>query len=144
MHVHTVLPCRLIRDSAPLVNMVIILGCILMLITAIMLGIDTQTPDIRTSAMEYINHRYTVFCNVSSTLQKHTDKTRNSTRFIGKICLRISLTIINSKCQCTSCVSPCSCGCGSSLWASLSPLVLSLPRLLKSIVSTRTRVSRKR
>ncbi|XP_064396472.1 gamma-aminobutyric acid type B receptor subunit 1-like isoform X2 [Halichondria panicea] len=54
----------LIRDSAPLVNMVIILGCILMLITAIMLGIDTQTPDIRTSAMEYINHRYTVFCNL--------------------------------------------------------------------------------
>ena len=42
-HTHT---HSLIRDSAPLINTIIIIGCILMLGSCYLLGVDTQTPQI--------------------------------------------------------------------------------------------------
>ncbi len=55
-------PCRLIRDSAPLINIVIIIGCVVMLATAILLGIDSATPQVEES---YLKERYDIICNVS-------------------------------------------------------------------------------
>ena len=45
MHIVDLLTCcRLIRDSAPIINTIIICGCLLMLVTCYMLGVDTKTP----------------------------------------------------------------------------------------------------
>ena len=76
----TCVQCSLIRDSAPLINTVIIGGCLLMLITCYLLGVDTQTPaqsgddpdkadqdyeeDGKNEILSQRNYRYAVVCNV--------------------------------------------------------------------------------
>ena len=68
------LNCRLIRDSAPLINIIIVCGCILMLATSFLLGIDSKTPDANTTMTPnvnltsqdmYANERFGIICNVS-------------------------------------------------------------------------------
>ena len=68
----------LIRDSAPFINSVIICGCVLMLVTCYLLGIDTQTPSVAGDAsvadedllddeshiIDSRNDRYAIICNV--------------------------------------------------------------------------------
>ena len=75
-HIHT---HSLIRDSAPLINVIIILGCILMLGSCYLLGIDTRTPSlpgddpsitdddlpVDSSILQKRNERYGDICNVS-------------------------------------------------------------------------------
>ena len=72
--------CSLIRDSAPIINTIIIGGCVLMLVTCYLLGVDTQTPSLDgddpaeadedniENDMESINDRrnarYASICNV--------------------------------------------------------------------------------
>ena len=57
-HTHT---HSLIKDSAPFINMIVTVGCILMLIACILLGVDSQTP------LDESNDRsrYGAICNVS-------------------------------------------------------------------------------
>ena len=65
--------CSLIRDSAPLINIIIVCGCIVMLATSFLLGIDSKTPDTKTSMTQsgmiprdvYGNQRFGIICNVS-------------------------------------------------------------------------------
>ncbi len=45
-------PSSLILDSAPLINTVIICGCILMLGTCYLLGIDSNTPKADSQVLE--------------------------------------------------------------------------------------------
>ena len=57
-HTHT---HSLIKDSAPFINMIVTVGCILMLIACILLGIDSNTP-----LDESVDKpRYGAICNVS-------------------------------------------------------------------------------
>ena len=57
-HTHT---HSLIKDSAPFINMIVTVGCILMLIACILLGVDSQTPRDESDDKS----RYGAICNVS-------------------------------------------------------------------------------
>ena len=78
--------CSLIRDSAPVINTIIIGGCVLLLVTCYLLGVDTNTPQLdgdqpnisdahllEDSDKEGIpdrrNKRYAIICNVSTHVQ---------------------------------------------------------------------------
>ena len=61
---------RLIWNSAPLINTVIVVGCIVMMVACILLGIDSGTPMIPmdtngTITEEITNERYASICTVS-------------------------------------------------------------------------------
>ena len=73
----------LIQDSAPVINTIIICGCVVMLITCYLLGIDTQTPshdgddpsrsdeentEMNMDINEHRDDRYSTICTVSSQL----------------------------------------------------------------------------
>lgn len=72
--------CRLVRDSAPHINTVVVIGCTLLLATCFLLSIDTNNPpidrdtshrpdeEISTSILEQRDSRYGIICIVSISL----------------------------------------------------------------------------
>lgn len=71
--------CSLIADSAPHINTVIIVGCILMLGACYLLGIDSANPDadndifltaeeVNQSTLNARNDRYASVCTVSQAM----------------------------------------------------------------------------
>lgn len=69
---------RLIRDSAPHINTVVIIGCIVMLVGCYLLGVDSNNPpvpgsegyvdnvdNVPASVVDAQDYRYKVICNVS-------------------------------------------------------------------------------
>jgi gamma-aminobutyric acid type B receptor len=64
--------CSLMANSAPHINTIIIIGCIVMMATCTLLGIDSGTPqvtdgerkDILADITEYGKTRYAVICTV--------------------------------------------------------------------------------
>ena len=73
---------RLIRDSAPHINTIVIIGCIVMLLGCYLLGIDSNNPP-QAGDEEFVhqqndtvpmnvllarNHRYKVICTVCNSI----------------------------------------------------------------------------
>lgn len=78
---YTCVFCSLIRDSAPIINTIIICGCVLLLVTCYLLGVDTKTPTLdgdqpnisdahlledseKDDIPDRRNKRYAIICNV--------------------------------------------------------------------------------
>ena len=73
---------RLIRDSAPHINTIVIIGCIVMLLGCYLLGIDSKNPpqpsdadyvdkqdeDVPMDVFNARNHRYKVICTVRNSM----------------------------------------------------------------------------
>ena len=70
--------CSLIRNSAPVINTIIICGCVLLLVTCYLLGVYTRTPQLdgdqhnisdahllEESEKNDIPDRRNIICNVS-------------------------------------------------------------------------------
>ena len=71
------LPHSLIANSAPIINAVIIIGCIMLLVACYLLGIDSGTPQVDPNVQlkellsmidDYSKSRYAIICTVSKIL----------------------------------------------------------------------------
>ena len=93
----------LIRESAPLINTIIICGCVLLLVTCYLLGVDTRTPQqggdqpnisdahsLEDDIPDRRNKSNAIICNVSIYGCTCTNWNRSSSRFSAEKLLHVN------------------------------------------------------